>query len=210
MKKLSYYLTMTPFKWDFILFPVLTVIMDIIIQLTDVSFDVRRVLNIELWVNSFMITFLTFMVFQVIALNFKHLQRFKYTWSAISFAFSTFLGGALSYAAKESIKPENVFYAIITALIFGSVSLYAVYKGANLGEEKANKAIKKAIDDYNESIDNMTDDQKKALIYLLNEALNLDDFVFKIIVDIKNKDEIKDIVKDIEKSREKSKKLDNQ
>lgn len=85
---------------DLLVFPIVGAAMWFIQTIASPSFDFGWLGNINAWVSSFIITFLTYMLFDMLLNRISFFVEHKYLLAAISFVVSTFIGETLSAIVK--------------------------------------------------------------------------------------------------------------
>jgi len=197
MKKIFGLFTSIPFKWDYTLFPILSGLMNLVMGISHLNFNITRVLDIDLWINSFMITFLTYMIFDLLASCFKIFQKYKYAWAALSFIFSTAIGGSLTYSFRNDLSYFNWICTILCSIMFAALIFIFFCFGASVGERKGANEFRKISKNYINSLEKMSLEEKHGLLCILEDAISINDMTFKIILELKDKKEIKSMISDI-------------
>lgn len=185
--------------WLIIILPVLTGLMWAIFEITDTSFDITKVADWNLWINSFMLTYLVYMIFDGIANHYSFFQKHSYLSAGISFIISTVLGGALSYTLKETLKWQD-WLAAIGAFIFGYVIIQlCFYIGLLKGREKQISKIEEEYKQQIELMESLTIEEIDSSIKAFKKAMKLDNDVFSAAAIFKGKESLKIMIEELEK-----------
>lgn len=182
---------------DLLVFPIVGAAMWFIQTIASPSFDFGWLGNINAWVSSFIITFLTYMLFDMLLNRISFFVEHKYLLAAISFVVSTFIGETLSYQLKENITWQIWLWAGVEYIFGFAILLISATLGLSIGVSKAEKNAIAADNHYKETISKMSKADKRKVLSFCNKALSINDETFELIVHMKSKEAIAIIKQDL-------------
>lgn len=182
---------------DLLVFPIVGAAMLFIQTIAFPSFDFGWLGNINAWVSSFIITFLTYMLFDMFLNRVPFFTEHKYLLAAISFVTSTFIGETLSYQLKENITWQLWLWAGAEYIFGFIILLISTTLGLSIGVSKAEKKAIAADNYYKETISKMSKADKRRILSFCNKAISINDETFELIVRMKSKEAIAIIKQDL-------------
>lgn len=175
---------------DLIVFPIVGAVMWFIQTIAIPNFDIRCLASVDAWISSFIITFLTYMIFDMLFSRISFFEKHKYLLSALSFVVSTFIGGSLSYQVKENITWQLWVTAGVEYIAGFIILFIASAVGFSFGTNKEEKKVRDMESRFKEDMAKMSNAQKRKLRSSCDKALKLDDDVFSLIIMMQSKEAI--------------------
>lgn len=196
-KDLQLYKSAIMFNSDLVVFPFVAAFLLFVVNITDKSFDINGVMNINAWIGSFASSFFIYMVFDLILSKTTLFKRHKYIFIGFSFVVSTFISECISFTIKQDLSLDSLRHYIPLFLADVVFLIIMVIYGIKRGIEKISLEIVSKKQECDALISKMTNHERKEIIEKCKKAISLDDFTFGLICSLKSKGNIKELINDL-------------
>ena len=182
---------------DLIVFPIIGAFIWLFQSVATLTTDLSWIWNVSSWITSFIISLLTYMLFDMTLGRVKFFADHRYIFAFISFCVSTFLSETFTYTLKENLTCWHWIVAIGEYLFGFVVLLVSTVMGVSLGADKAVRRLEESEHTYSEMISGLSARERKKIISICNRALKMDDEAFELIAYMKSKEAVGEIMRDL-------------